>query len=44
MDRQQDVAAGAGGAATAPEVDQSGALVPPGDPIARAVVPSKGEE
>jgi hypothetical protein len=44
MDRQQDVVAGDTGIATAPDVEQSGAVTPPGGPIARAVVPAKGEE
>ena len=31
-------------AETAPDVEQSGSRVSPGDPIARAAVPAKGEE
>ncbi|GIM64839.1 hypothetical protein Pve01_84380 [Planomonospora venezuelensis] len=44
MERQQEVVAGDRGAATAPDVEQSGSRVSPGDPIARAAVPAKGEE
>ena len=44
MDRQQQVLAGDAGAASAPDGEQSATVVSPGDPIARAVVPAKGEE
>lgn len=44
MDRQQEGAAGDGGVVTAGEVERSRAVAAPGDPIARAVVPAKGEE
>jgi hypothetical protein len=44
MDRQQDVAAGDSGVVTAGEVERSRVVASPGDPIARAVVPAKGEE
>ena len=44
MDRQQEGAAGDGGRVASADTEQSGAVAPPGDPIARAVVPAKGEE
>ena len=44
MERQQEMVAGDGGLSRAPDVEQSGALVSPDDPIARAAVPAKGEE
>lgn len=44
MDRQQEGAAGDGGALTAGDVEQSRAVPSPGDSIARAVVPAMGEE
>ena len=44
MDRQQEVAAGDSGVVTAGDGEQSRAVTAAGDPIARAVVPAKGEE
>jgi hypothetical protein len=41
---QQEMVAGDSEVGTAPDVGRPGAPVSPGDPIAGAVVPSKGEE
>ena len=44
MDRQLEGAAGDSGAVTSADVEQSRTVPSTGDPIARAVVPAKGEE